>query len=266
MRSSMQNGIVLTKRERRDRAAVVLVATFISVLAWAFLFYRSWVTQRIDFAVVVMPGIGDWTSRDLLMVFAIWAIMMVAMMVPPVTPMLLSFATISSNRLAQAPAFVPWWVFLAGYLVFWMVFGILATLAQWGLHSLALLSPTMGSTSPLVGSLLLMAAGIYQWTTLKQACLSHYQRPSQFLLTRGRHHDGKAAFRMGLRHGACCLGSCWLLMAVLFAVGAMNLAWIAGLSVFMLLEKILPREFRVAKVAGLILTASGAWMALSAGG
>ena len=191
----MHNGIVLTKRERRDRAAVVLGATFISVLAWAFLFYRSWVTQRIDFFAVVMPGIDQWTPADLLMVFAMWAIVMVAMMVPPVTPMLLTFAMISSNRLAQGRAFVPWWVFLAGYLVFWTAFGVLATLAQWGLHSLALLSPTWGAPVP--------------WLAV-----------------------------MGLRHGACCLGSCWLLMAVLFAVGAMNLAWIARLSVFMLLEKI----------------------------
>jgi predicted metal-binding membrane protein len=114
MRSAMHNGIVLTKRERRDRAAVVLDATFISVLAWAFLFYRSWVTQRIDFFAVVMPGIDQWTPADLLMVFAMWAIMIVAMMVPPVTPMLFTFAMINSNRLAQGRAFVPRWVFLAG--------------------------------------------------------------------------------------------------------------------------------------------------------
>jgi predicted metal-binding membrane protein len=223
MRSAMHNGIVLTKRERRDRAAVVLGATFISVLAWAFLFYRSWVTQRIDFFAVVMPGIDQWTPADLLMVFAMWAIMMVAMMVPPVTPMLFTFAMISSNRLAQGRAFVPRWVFLAGYLVFWT---LLASWPRWrsgDCTALPCFPPPWGAPVP--------------WLAV-----------------------------MGLRHGACCLGSCWLLMAVLFAVGAMNLAWIAGLSVFMLLERILPREFRVAKVAGLILTASGAWMALSAGG
>jgi predicted metal-binding membrane protein len=133
-----------------------------------------------------------------------------------------------------------------------------------GLHSLALISPMMVGTSPLLGSLLLIAAGVYQWTPLKQACLTHCRSPLQFLLTCWQ--DGSAgAFLMGLRHGAYCLGCCWLLMAVLFAVGVMNLAWIAALSVFVLLEKIIPRGFWAAKVAGLFLMGLGGWMALSGG-
>jgi predicted metal-binding membrane protein len=159
-------------------------------------------------------------------------------MVPSATPMLLAFATISRSRRAQGRAFVPLWVFLAGYLVLWTAFSLAATLAQWGLHSLALISPMMVGTSPLLGSLLLIAAGVYQWTPLKQACLRHCRSPLQFLLT------------------------CW---AVLFAVGVMNLAWIAALSVFVLLEKIIPRGFWVAKAAGLVLMGWGGWMALSGG-
>ena len=108
---------------------------------------------------------------------------MVAMMVPSTTPMLLAFATIARSRRAQGRAFVPLWVFLAGYLVLWAEFSLAATLAQWGLHSLALISPMMVGTSPLLGSLLLMAAGIYQWTPLKQACLRHCRTPLQFLPT-----------------------------------------------------------------------------------
>jgi len=122
----------------------------------------------------------------------------------------------------------------------------------------------MVGTSPLLGSLLLIAAGVYQWTPLKQACLTHCRSPLLFLLTCWR--DGSAgAILMGLRHGAYCVGCCWLLMAVLFAVGVMNLAWIAALSVFVLLEKIIPRGFWAAKVAGLFLMALGGWMALSGG-
>ena len=132
------------------------------------------------------------------------------------------------------------------------------------MHSLALISPMMVGTSPLLGSLLLIAAGVYQWTPLKQACLRHCRSPLQFLLTCWQ--DGPAgAFLMGLRHGAYCLGCCWLLMAVLFAVGVMNLAWIAALSVFVLLEKIIPRGFWVAKAAGIVLMSWGGWMALSGG-
>jgi predicted metal-binding membrane protein len=176
--------------------------------------------------------------------------------------MLLTFATINRSRHAQGRVFVSVWVFLAGYVASWTGFSFVATLAQWGLHSLALISPMMVGTSPLLGSLLLIAAGVYQWTPLKQACLRHCRSPVQFLLTCWQ--DGTAgAFLMGLRHGAYCLGCCSLLMAVLFAVGVMNLTWIAALSVFVLLEKIIPRGFWVAKVAGLVLMGWGGWMALS---
>jgi predicted metal-binding membrane protein len=155
-------------------------------------------------------------------------------------------------------------VFLASYLVLWTAFSLAATLAQWALHSLLLISPMMVGTSPVLGSVLLVLAGIYQWTPFKQACLRHCRTPLQFLLAYWQ--DGTAgSFLIGLRHGAYCLGCCWLLMAVLFAVGVMNLAWIAALSVFVLLEKIIPRGLWVAKVAGLILIGFGGWMALSGG-
>src|ERR1700674_5516308 len=128
MGSALHNGIRWTKRDGGARPGRFPGGRFFSGLAWGFLFYRSWVTQRIDFFAVVMPGIDQWTPADLLMVFAMWAMMMVAMMVPPVTPMLFTFAMISSNRLAQGRAFVPWWVFLAGYLVFWT---LLASWPRW---------------------------------------------------------------------------------------------------------------------------------------
>jgi predicted metal-binding membrane protein len=153
---------------------------------------------------------------------------------------------------------------LAGYLVLWTVFSLAATLAQWGLHNLALISPMMMATSPILGSLLLMMAGVYQWTPLKQACLRHCRTPLQFLLT--CWHDGTAgAFFMGLHHGTYCLGCCWLLMAVLFAVGVMNLGWIAALSIFVLVEKIIPRGSWVAKTAGIGLMSWGGWMAFLGG-
>jgi predicted metal-binding membrane protein len=260
----MDESVVLTKLLRQDRAIVVVGAAAIALIGWAYLFYEGWAMQHMDLVAMAMPSTGAWSLMDLLLVFAMWAVMMVAMMVPSATPMLLTFATINRSRRAKGKAFVPVWVFLGGYLVLWTDFSLAATLAQWGLHSLALISPMMVSTSPMLGSVLLIGAGIYQWTPFKQACLKHCRTPLQFLLTCWQ--DGTAgAFLMGLRHGAYCLGCCWLLMAILFAVGVMNLAWIAGLSVFVLLEKIIPRGLWVAKVAGLFLMGFGGWMALSTG-
>ena len=135
---------------------------------------------------------------------------------------------------------------------------------EYSVHSLVLISPMMVGTSPVLGSVLLAVAGVYQWTPFKQACLRHCRTPLQFLLTYWQ--DGTAgAFLIGLRHGTYCLGCCWLLMAILFAVGVMNLAWIAALSVFVLLEKIIPRGLWVAKIAGLVLIGFGGWIALSGG-
>jgi predicted metal-binding membrane protein len=260
----MSDEIVLAKLLRHDRAIVVVGAGVIALIGWGYLFYEDWAMQHMDLVAMAMPSTGAWGLTDLLVVFAMWAVMMVAMMVPSATPMLLTFTTIARSRRAKGKPFVALWVFLAGYLVLWTAFSLAATLAQWGLHSLALISPMMVGTSPVLGSVLLVMAGIYQWTPFKQACLRHCRTPLQFLLTYWQ--DGAAgAFLIGLRHGAYCLGCCWLLMAVLFAVGVMNLAWIATLSVFVLLEKIIPRGLWVAKLAGLALMGFGGWLALSGG-
>jgi predicted metal-binding membrane protein len=263
-RSALRDDIVLAKLLLHDRAIVLVGAAFIALIGWAYLFYEGWAMQHMDLVAMAMPSTGAWGSMDLLVVFAMWAVMMVAMMVPSATPMLLTFATIARSRRAQERPLVPVWVFLGGYLVLWTAFSLAATLAQWALHSLVLISPMMVGTSPVLGSVLLVVAGVYQWTPFKQACLRHCRTPLQFLLTYWK--DGTVgAFFIGLRHGAYCLGCCWLLMGILFAVGVMNLAWIAALSVFVLLEKIIPRGLWVAKVAGLILIGFGGWMALSAG-
>jgi predicted metal-binding membrane protein len=260
----MHTGIVSAKLLSRDRAIIVLGSAAMALLGWAYLFYQDWGMRHMDLVSMAMPSTGAWGTEDLLLIFAMWAVMMIAMMVPSATPTLLVFAKIVRSRHAQGRTFVSSWVFLAGYLVLWTVFSLAVTLAQWGLHSLALISPMMVGTSPVLGGVLLMAAGVYQWTPAKQACLRHCRSPLQFFLTSWR--DGTAgAFLMGLSHGTYCLGCCWLLMAILFAVGVMNLGWIAALSLFVLLEKIIPRGFWVAKTAGLVLMGWGGWMALSGG-
>jgi predicted metal-binding membrane protein len=260
----MSDDLVLTKLRRRDRAIVIAGAAAISLLGWSYLVYQGWAMQHMDLVSMAMPSTGAWGLVDLLMIMAMWTIMMIAMMVPSVTPMLLTFATINRSRHAQGRVFVSVWVFLAGYVASWTGFSFVATLAQWGLHNLALISPMMVGTSPVLGSLVLISAGIYQWTPFKYACLRHCRAPLQFLASYWR--DGKVgAFLMGMRHGAYCLGCCWLLMAVLFAVGVMNLAWITALSVFVLLEKLIPRGLVMARTAGVVLMGFGGWLALSGG-
>ena len=154
---------------------------------------------------------------------------------------------------------MPTGVFLLGYLAVWIVFSAVAAVAQWSLHATALLSPMMVSTSPLLGGALLVAAGVFQWTPLKNVCLTHCRSPLSFLMTDWR--DGKlGAFAMGIKHGAFCAGCCWVLMLLLFVAGVMNVLWIAALTALVLLEKIAPRGLWMGRVAGLALIAWGIWM------
>jgi predicted metal-binding membrane protein len=139
--SGLCDDIVLAKVLRHDRVIVVAGAAFIALIGWAYLFYEDWSMQHMDLVAMAMPSNGAWGLMDLLMIFAMWAVMMVAMMVPSATPVLLTFATVARSRRAQERSLGPVWVFLAGYLVLWTAFSLAATLGQWGLHSLALISP-----------------------------------------------------------------------------------------------------------------------------
>ena len=208
------------------------------------------------------PDLNPWSTATLLPLFLMWIEMMVAMMIPSAAPMILTFALVNRKRREAERPFVPTGVFLLGYLVVWTGFSALAALAQWILHGRALLSPMMVGTSPMLGGALLITAGIFQWTPLKGACLIHCQSPLGFLLTDWR--EGRwGAFGMGLKHGAYCTGCCWLLMALLFVAGVMNLWWIAILAVFVLLEKVVPKGLWLGRAAGMILAVWGAWMMMS---
>jgi len=146
-----------------------------------------------------------------------------------------------------------------GYMTVWVGFSAAATLAQWALHDAALLSASMAVASPRVAGALLVAAGAYQLTPAKRACLEHCQSPLGFLMSHWR--DGPVGtYQMGLRHGIYCLGCCWALMAVLFAVGVMNLVFVAALALFVLLEKTGPAGLLVARAGGVLLLAAGAFM------
>ena len=205
---------------------------------------------------MVMPELGEWNATTALLTFVMWAVMMVAMMVPSAAPMILTFLGLNRQRQAAARPLMPLGIFLLGYLAVWTAYSAVATTAQWSLHQAALLSSMMAATSPALSAGLLLAAGVFQWTPLKRACLNGCRSPLSFLLSEWR--EGSAgAFIMGLRHGAYCVGCCWVLMALLFVAGVMNLLWVAAISFFVMAEKALPKGQWIARAAGAVLVTAG---------
>jgi predicted metal-binding membrane protein len=262
---------------KRDRVVVLGGLVIVAALAWVYLFYQAHSMQPMNMdgmnmsgmdmtgmdmgMSMAMPQTYSWGVFDLLLIFTMWAVMMVAMMVPTTAPMVLLFATTNRKRLEQRKPFVSTAVFLSGYLVVWTGFAVFAALAQWLLHNKALMSAMMVSTSAALGGVLLLAAGIFQWTPLKNTCLSHCRSPLDFVVTHWR--EGRlGAFLMGCKHGIYCVGCCWVLMSILFVTGVMNLFWVALIAGFVLLEKIAPRTTGpwVSRFAGLLLVGWGVWM------
>lgn len=205
------------------------------------------------------PDVRAWSTAEIMPLFLMWAEMMVAMMIPSAAPMILTFAMVNRKRRERERPFVPTSLFMAGYLIVWCVFSLAAALAQWALHGAALLTPMMESSSPVLGGALLISAGIFQWTPWKKSCLAQCRSPLQFLL--GDWREGQAgALWMGIKHGAYCTGCCWLLMALLFVAGVMNMAWVAIITVLVLLEKMVPGGVWFGNMVGFGFVAWGAWM------
>ena len=247
---------------RRERWIIVAALAAIAAAAWAYMVYQARdlsVTGVCECLSMKMDTAGDLSPATLLPLFFMWAGMMVAMMLPSATPMILTFAAVSRKRRQQERPYVPVAIFVAGYVAIWSGFSVVAAFAQWLLHRYTLLSPTMASRSAILAGLLLLAAGIFQFTPLKHACLTQCRAPFEFIMTHWREGAG-GAFRMGLEHGLFCTGCCWALMGLLFVAGVMNILWIAALSLIVGLEKLLPRGIWLSSAAGVILTGWGAWL------
>ena len=231
-----------------NRWAILGGLGVIAALAWIYVAHEAhrmsgtsmgMTGHSMATAMHSMVGVRTWTGADFVLRLVMWAVMMVAMMVPSAAPMTLVYAAVARKAAAQDNPVAPTFVFVGGYLALWGVFALAATTAQLGLARLALLSPAMVSTSPVLGGVLLIGAGAYQLTPLKRACLEHCRAPALFISRQWRS-GGLGAFRMGLHFGTYCVGCCWILMGLLFVGGVMNLAWIAGLAVFVLVEKTVP--------------------------
>lgn len=180
--------------------------------------------------------LGSWSAAYLGATFLMWSVMMALMMLPSAAPMVRLFAMSSRRAVQQGRVAVPTALFVLGYLLVWTLFSVGATALQALLRSLSLLSSEMSLLHPWMAAGVLLGAGLYQFTGLKTACLSHCRSPLEFLLTRWREGP-RGAVEMGLRHGLYCLGCCWAMMLVLFAVGVMHLGWVIVLAMFVLLEK-----------------------------
>jgi predicted metal-binding membrane protein len=206
--------------------------------------------------------IQSWDAAYFWMMFVMWAVMMVGMMVPSAAPMILIYAAVGRQAERQGTPIAPAWAFTAGYLAMWTLFSFFATVAQWLLDRAALLSPMLVSNSPYLGAGLLAAAGVYQLLPVKDNCLANCRSPFHFLSSRWK--PGLAgAFRMGVEHGIFCIGCCWALMLLLFFGGVMNLVWIAAITLFVLLEKVVPWGAAGGRLTGVLMIAAGGAMAIA---
>src|ERR1051325_10293271 len=198
---------------KRDRVVIGCAVAFAAVVAWAYTVYEA---HRMDLTGVCQaagmkmgaPDVGAWSADSLLPLFVMWMVMMLAMMLPSAAPMLLTFAAVARSRRQANRPYVPVAVFAGGYLIIWALFSVVAAVAQGLLHHQALLSPMMVASSSVFAGTLLLVAGIFQFTPLKNNCLTRCRAPLEFIMTRWRDH-WKGVFVMGIEHGAFCAGCCW---------------------------------------------------------
>ena len=241
-----------------DRWLIGLGLVTVCGLAWAVLAWQASAMMDMSAMGQSMQSTGMWSLADIGAIYLMWVVMMAAMMVPATSPMITVFATINRRRRSAGSAHVNTAVFLLGYLLAWSLFSVAATGTHWALEAAGWLTPMMESSSPALSAALFAAAGLYQWTPLKDMCLNRCRTPVGFVLTEWR--DGAfGAVVMGLRHGLFCIGCCAALMRLLFAVAVMDLRWVAAVAVLVTVEKLLPwpRLWRHLIGVGLLMVAVG---------
>ena len=244
---------------RYDRTPTLVLLVLMPLVAWIWIvaMARDMYGPMTGASAWMMTAV--WDPLHLVLLWAMWAVMMVAMMLPSALPMLLLYGGVARRSVPAAAGRRQIYAFAAGYVVVWAAFSVGATALQRMLASLLVVSPMMEVTSPVAGAALLVIAGVYQLTPIKHACLRTCQSPLGFLMSRWR--PGSAgAFRMGLEHGVLCVGCCWALMLLLFAGGVMNLAVIATLTALVAFEKLTRFGVQGARISGVLLIAAAAWM------
>lgn len=239
------------------RMSALLSVMFLSSLGWGYLWYGQTLmdTMPMDQLWMPPPEGHPWTNHDFAMTFAMWLVMTVAMMTPSVLPMLMGYLGVRQKAANfRWPSFTVW-SFLLGYFLTWLLYCAVVTCCEWQLHFHGLLTPMMESRSLVLSGAILVAAGVYQLTPWKAVCLKHCR------FSKGENGDcHRSAFATGTHHGANCMGSCGVLMPVMFAVGMMNLVWMAILTGVVILEKGWPWSPTWIRVSlGLGLLGWGGW-------
>jgi predicted metal-binding membrane protein len=261
---------------RRDRAVVAACLFAIIISAWAYVWRLAADMEMggmdmTGFRMIpagsglMMPAMAPWQPIEFVFVFVMWAVMMIGMMTPSIAPLVLIYARVGRQAAAQQKPFAATAWLASGYLLAWISFSIVATVAQWAIEREGWLTSAMAGASNTFGGLTLIAAGLYQWTPLKDACLWQCQAPLQFIQRHGGFRgDAMGSLVLGVRHGIYCVGCCWVLMALLFVGGVMNVLWIAAIMVFVLIEKVIRAGRLVSRGSGAGLLAAGMWMIGSA--
>jgi len=272
---------VIITAVRRDRAIIVTAIVTISILAWAYTLWLAAQMSGMETSAFVAGGDGmagminggmnaaaepalrPWSISDIALISIMWAVMMVAMMTPSVAAMVVLYAAVARKAAASGRPLVATGGFLVGYLSAWIVFSFAACSAQWILTRHSLLSSL--STSGMFAGFVLIEVGLYQWSPLKDICLKQCQKPLDFLMRRGGIRlEPFGALRLGAVHGLYCVWCCWLLMALLFVGGILNVLWIAGIAVLIVVEKTAPTGHLIPRLAGAVMIAYGLVLLLQA--
>lgn len=246
-----------TTQLRGERGIALAGLAAIAALSWLYLWHIAEGMQHAGMAMIIMPRSPD--AGALVLTFVMWTVMMAAMMLPSAAPAILLYGALVRKNGSRGMVLPGVWIFAGAYVLVWTGFSFAAAVSQALLEGASLMTPAMTLASAGLSAAALVAAGLYQLTPLKQACLRKCRNPMEFFMLRWRAGPG-GAFRMGLEHGAYCLGCCWALMLLLFVAGVMNLAWVALIAVFVFAEKLLPGARLVSYAAGAVLVMSGFWV------
>jgi len=255
---------------RRDRLVILAALLLLIAAAWAYLFrlaagmampQEAAPMPGMDMGAAMAPAVTRFDVTDALLTFVMWLVMMVGMMAPAVTPTILLYARVGRSAALQQKVFAPAGWFAGGYFLAWAGFSLVATAAQAGLRDAMLLTAMLKSASGLLSGIVLVVAGLYQWSPWKNACLEHCRAPLLFIQRHGGFRpQAGASVMLGFRHGLYCIGCCWALMLLLFVGGVMNIAWIAAIAALVLAEKLWSRGRLLSRMVGIAAMAGGVFL------
>jgi len=256
---------------RRERFIALLALLIVAAIAWAYVLRLAddmatmdtpeMAAMQMSMIQMLSPNLAPWSLPLATYLFVMWVVMMIGMMTPSAAPMVLLYLGVARNAASRGHRFTSSAWFFGGYLLAWCVFSLVATAAHWALESAALMTPAMRAASVPMGAAILIAAGLYQWLPIKDACLNRCRAPLQFIQQHGGFQPrAGGSLGLGFTHGLYCVGCCWLLMLVLFVVGVMNILWIAALMIFVLAEKTVPGARWLSRIAGAGAIIAGSWM------